>query len=86
MTLLPMPLVDDFLLPYDVGQALLLVFAIAVLSIIARYKSRQMLAAGFLVYGLIFILTPPSLAPLHYKFLGFALLVLGPMIYVTSDS
>lgn len=86
MTLLPMPLVDDFLLQYNLGQVLLVLFGVAVLSILARFRSRKVLALGVLGYGLLFLLTPASLAPLHYKFLGLAMLVIGPMLYATSDN
>jgi hypothetical protein len=33
----------------------------------------------------IFLLTPVSLMPTHYLFLGIALVVVGPMLYVTGD-
>jgi len=81
----PLPLVDDFLLPYNVGQALLLLFVLAVLGSLPL-KSRKVVAANLLLFGLIFLLTPSSLAPLHYKFLGIALLVLSPVLYTTARS
>ncbi|MFB6146899.1 MAG: hypothetical protein ABEJ08_04360 [Halobacteriaceae archaeon] len=79
----PLPLVDDFLIQYNVGQALLLVFGLSVLGVLPL-RSRRTLAFVVGTFGAIFLLTPSSLEPLHYKFLGIALLVLGPMLYVTA--
>ncbi len=83
MTLAPLPLIDDFLLPYNVGQALLVVFLLSVLGVLPL-KSRKVLSLNLAVFGLVFLLTPSQLAPIHYKFLGLALVVVGPMLYVTG--
>ena len=80
----PLPLIDDFLINYNVGQALLLLFVLSVLAVIPL-GSRKMLSLNGIVFGLIFILTPVSLAPLQYKFLGIALLVVAPLLYVTAN-
>jgi uncharacterized membrane protein len=84
MTLAPLPLIDDFLLPYNVGQALLVVFLLSVLGILPL-KSRKVLSLNFVTFGLIFVMTPSQLAPIQFKFLGIALLVLGPLVYVTGQ-
>lgn len=83
--LVPLPLIDDFLLPYNVGQALLVLFVLAVLGSLPL-KSRKVLSLNLILFGLIFLLTPSSLAPLHYKFLGIALLVASPILYTTAQS
>lgn len=83
--LTPLPLIDDFLIQFNVGQALLVVFVLAVLGSIPL-GSRKVLALNLITFGLIFLLTPGSLAPIHYKFLGIALLVLSPVLYVTAES
>lgn len=80
----PLPLIDDFLLQFNVGQALLVVFVLAVLGSLPL-GSRKAVSLNLVMFGLIFLLTPASLAPLHYKFLGIALLVLSPVLYVTAD-
>ncbi|WP_137285093.1 hypothetical protein [Halorussus salinisoli] len=80
----PMPLIDDFLLNYNVGQALLLLFVLSVLGAIPL-GSRKVLSLNAITFGLLFVLTPASLAPLHYKFLGIALLVVAPLLYVTAS-
>lgn len=83
MTFAPLPLLDDFLLPYNVGQALLVVFFLSILGVLPL-GSRKVLSLNIIAFGVIFLLTPVSLAPMHYKFLGLALVVLGPMLYVTG--
>jgi len=84
MTLAPLPLIDDFLLQYNVGQALLVVFLLSVLGILPL-KSRKVLSLNFVTFGLVFVMTPSQLAPIQFKFLGIALLVLGPLVYVTGQ-
>lgn len=81
--LTPLPLVDDFLRPYNVGQALLLAFALAVLGTLPL-RSRKVLSVNLVAFGLIFFVTPVSLAPIEYKFLGLVLLVASPVVYMTA--
>lgn len=83
MAFAPLPLIDDFLLPYNVGQALLLVFVLVVLGSLPL-RSRKVLSLNLIIFGLVFLLTPASMAPIHYRFLGIALVVVGPMLYVTA--
>jgi len=79
----PLPLVDDFLLQYNVGQALLLLFVLSLLGALPL-GSRKVLSLNAILFGLLFVLTPASLAPLEFKFLGVGLLVVAPMLYVTG--
>ncbi|WP_135824264.1 hypothetical protein [Halorussus ruber] len=79
----PLPLIDDFLINYNVGQALLLLFVLSVLAAIPL-GSRKVLSLNAITFGLLFVVTPASLAPLHYKFLGIALLVAAPLLYSTA--
>ncbi|MFC4447938.1 hypothetical protein [Halorussus aquaticus] len=78
-----MPLIDDFLLKYNVGQVLLLAFVLSVVAAIPL-GSRKVLSLNAITFGLLFVVVPSSLAPLHYKFLGIALLVVAPVLYVTA--
>ena len=80
----PLPLIDDFLINYNVGQALLLLFVLSVLAAIPL-GSRKVLSLNAITFGLIFVLTPASLAPIHFKFLGIALLVVAPLLYTTAS-
>ncbi|MFB6253697.1 MAG: hypothetical protein ABEI06_03725 [Halobacteriaceae archaeon] len=79
----PLPLIDEFLLDYNVGQVLLLLFIVAVLATLPL-RSRKVLSINLIMFGLIFLLTPASLMPTHYKFLGIILLVISPLIYITA--
>jgi hypothetical protein len=81
--MLPLQLLDSFLLNYNVGQALLLLFILATLGALPL-KSLKIVALNVTVFGLVFLLTPASLMPTHYLFLGISLLVVGPMLFVTA--
>ena len=82
--MLPLQVIDSFLLDYNVGQALLLVFVLVMLGSLPL-KSRRVLAANAVLFGIIFIVTPAALVPIHYAFLGFTLVVVGPLLWVTGS-
>ncbi|WP_224268344.1 hypothetical protein [Haloprofundus salinisoli] len=77
-------IIDSFLLNYNVGQALLLGFVVLTLGALPL-GSRRILGINFIVFGLVFALTPTDLVPVHYLFLGITLMVIGPMLYVTAS-
>ncbi|POG55741.1 hypothetical protein [Haloferax marisrubri] len=81
--MLPLQLVDTFLLDYNIGQALLLVFILSTVGTLPL-KSRHVLGINTTVFGLIFLLTPVTLAQPHYLFLGITLLIVGPIVYVSG--
>jgi hypothetical protein len=81
--MLPIQVIDRFLLDYNVGQALLLLFVLAMLGSLPL-KSRKVLAVNAILFGIIFALTPVALVPLHYAFLGLGLLVVGPLLWTTA--
>jgi len=83
--MLPLQVIDTFLLNYNVGQAILLGFVVTTLGAVPL-GSRRLVAVNFVVFGLIFVMTPSSLMPIHYLFLGIVLLVVGPMLWVTARS
>jgi hypothetical protein len=81
---LPLQIIDNFLLQYNVGQALLAMFVLSLLAALPL-KSRKVISIQFMSFGLIYMLTPQSLLEASYwKFLGIALLMLGPMVYMTA--
>jgi len=82
--MLPLQVVDSFLLDYNVGQALLLVFILVMLASLPL-KSRRILALNAVLFGLVFALTPVALVPIHYAFLGLTLLIVGPLLWVTGE-
>jgi hypothetical protein len=81
--MLPLQVIDSFLLNYNVGQALLLVFALSVVGALPL-KSQRVLAINLTLFGVIFLVTPVALMPIPYLFLGIALLVIGPLLYATA--
>lgn len=84
MFTLPLQVVDSFLLQYNVGQALLLLFILSTLATLPL-KSMKTTGLNTVVFGLIFLLTPSSLMPLHFKFLGIGLLFVGPLLVVSAN-
>ena len=82
--MLPLQIIDSFLLEYNVGQALLLVFILATVGALPL-KSRRIIALNVSLFGLVFIMTPQSVAPIHYLFLGIVMLVVGPVLWVTAE-
>lgn len=96
MPAVALQVIDSFLLSYNVGDALLVLFVLGILGTIPL-KSGKVLLLHFLLFGLIFFLTPASamsVAPggshllgsaLQYKLVGLALLVGSPLVYATTD-
>lgn len=77
-------IIDNFLLQYNVGQALFLVFILSALAAVPL-RSRKVHSIQFISFGLIYMLTPQSLlVKPHWKFVGIVLLVLGPVVYMTA--
>lgn len=84
--IVPLQLVDSFLLNYHVGHALFLLFLISVLGVVPL-GSRRLLSVTLLAFGFLFLVTPFSLYnddPL-YLFFGLALLVGASMLYVFAE-
>lgn len=82
--MLPLQVIDSFLLQYNVGQALLLGFVLTTLGALPL-KSQKIVALNSITFGVLFLLTPQSLVPVHYLFLGVVLVVVGPLLWTTAD-
>lgn len=92
-TQLPLQVIDNILLKYNIGDVFLLVFGLAVLGALV-VRSRKVLALNTVVFGLILVLTPNSAlsvaessflgTALAYKFFGLVLLLAGPVLYATA--
>jgi len=76
--------VDSILLDYNIGQILLLGFVLTTLGALPL-KSQQVIGLNTMLFGLIFIMTPSSLMPSVYLFLGIALMIAGPVVYATAN-
>lgn len=83
MLAVPLQVVDNFLIQYNVGQALLALFVLTTLGALPL-KSMKIVGLNTIVFGLIFLLTPSSLEPISFKFLGIGLLFVGPLILVSA--
>ena len=83
--MLPLQVIDSFLLNYEIGQVLLLVFALGTLGLLGL-RSKKVLGLHFGAFGLIFLVTPQAVNSRSYLFLGLALLVIAPMLFATADS
>ena len=77
-------LVDSILLDYNIGQILLVGFVLTTLGALPL-KSQQVIGINTILFGIIFLVTPKSLMPNFYLFLGLTLIVIGPMVYATAD-
>ncbi|MFC4407311.1 hypothetical protein [Haloarchaeobius iranensis] len=80
---LALQVIDSFLLNYNVGQALLFVFVLSVLGTLPL-KSLKTVGLVVVTFGAVFVVTPASLAPVQYRFLGLALLIVGPMLVIMA--
>lgn len=82
----PLPLVDDFLLPYHVGHLIVLLFLL-VLPLGVVKMSPKISAINLSMFGVLFMLAPGIDGGVStlYALFGLGLLVVGPMIYVTSS-
>lgn len=80
----PMPLLDDFLLNYNIGQVVLLLFILSIPAAVAK-SSMKILAINAILFGGLFLVIPSiGGGPVHYAYLGVGLLVVGPMLFVTG--
>lgn len=82
--MIPLQVIDSFLLQYNVGQALLLLFILSTVGVLSL-KSQKIVALNTITFGIIFMLTPQSEVPVHYLFLGIVLVLVGPLLYTTAE-
>ena len=83
MFAVPLQVIDNFLLQYNAGQVLLALLVVSTLGALPL-KSLKVIGLNTVVFGLIFMITPGSLAPVQYRFLGVALLFVGPLLVVSA--
>lgn len=96
MVALPLQVLDSFLLSYNLGDALLVIFLVGILAVIPL-KSFKVFTLHLLVFGLLFFLTPQSMfsvdpsgshllgSALQYKLIGLGLLLVSPVLYISTD-
>jgi hypothetical protein len=77
--------IDTFLLDYHLGHVLLLTFVLSLLGTLPL-KSRKVIAAVIVTFGVIFTISPFSTMPATYILFGIGLVVVGPLLWTTADS
>lgn len=94
--MLPIPLqvIDGFLLKVNLGDALLVGFALGLVAVMVK-RSRRLLTAHVVLFGALLLLSPSSLyepkdlsfldSILQYKLAGLVLLVVAPVLFVTAN-
>ena len=82
--MVPLQVIDSFLLNYEIGQALLLAFILAIPGVLVL-GSKKLLGIFLAVFGVIFLLTPQAINSKVYMFLGLALIFVGPMIVAVAQ-
>jgi len=86
MLFTPLPIIDDFVANYHVGHVLVLLLVLSVVGTLPL-GSRKVVSINATLFGLLLLVTPGSLVgddPFTYRFLGIALVVVAPILYVTA--
>ena len=84
MFALPLQVLDNFLLQYNLGQVLVVVYVLALLAALAQ-RSMKIVAIQTVTFGLLFVLVPSINGPTYFLYVGLALLIASPMVYVSAD-
>lgn len=85
MFVLPLQVIDNFLLQYNVGQVLVLVFVLGFLGTLPL-RSKTITGLHVASFGLLFMILPLSLMgnDVIYKLVGIGLIFIGPMVVVVG--
>lgn len=81
----PLQLVDDILMEYHIGHVLFLTFVAAVAGGFAANRSVKVAGINIALFGVLFIVTPSSMMPTEYLYLGIALAVIGPVVAISAN-
>ena len=80
----PLQVVDGILRQYSVAHTILILFVVALLAGLVK-KSMKLTGLQLTVFGLLFFLTPLSTHPMSFQWLGLALLVAGPVVFIAAE-
>jgi hypothetical protein len=80
----PLQVLDNFLLQYNLGQVLLVVYVLATLAALTQ-RSGKIIALQTMTFGLIFALVPSINGPSLYLYLGLGLMMAAPVVFATAD-
>jgi len=82
---IPLQVIDDFLLQYNIGQVLLLAFVVGLLATLPL-RNRTAVGLHITAFGFLFLVTPLGLlTDVTYQLVGVALLFVGPMVLVIGQ-
>lgn len=84
MLTLPLQVLDKFLIQYNLGQVLLVVWVLATLAALTQ-RSGKIIALQTMTFGLLFALVPSLGGPGPYLYLGMGLLLASPLLFTTAD-
>jgi len=84
--LVPLQVIDNFLLNYNVGHVILVLFVLTVPLGLVK-GSRKLLGLIFIAYGGLFIAAPAidAKAGIPFSLFGLVLIVVGPVMVSTAD-
>jgi hypothetical protein len=93
MLSIPLQVIDGFLLKLNLGDALLVGFALGIPAVLLK-KSGRLLSLHTILFGLLILIMPGSMyepqelsfmsSILEYKLVGIVLLVVAPVLYATA--
>lgn len=83
MLIPPLQVLDKFLLQYNLGQVLLVVYVLALLFALTQ-RSRKFVAIQSVAFGLLFALVPSIDGPGYFLYFGLGLLIAAPLVFATA--
>lgn len=86
MFALPLQAIDNFLLQYNIGHVLVLVFVLGLLGTLPL-RSKTVTGLHLGAFGLLFLITPLTLmgGQVVLKLVGIGLVFIGPMVIIAGD-
>lgn len=86
MFALPLQAIDNFLLQYNIGHVLVLVFVLGLLGTLPL-RSKTVTGLHLGTFGLLFLITPLDLLgnDVILKLVGIGLIFIGPMVIVVGE-
>lgn len=86
MFALPLQVIDNFLIQYNIGHVLVLLFVLGLLGTLPL-RSKTITGAHVASFGLLFAITPLSMmgGDVIYRIVGVGLIFIGPMIVIVGD-
>jgi hypothetical protein len=86
LELVPLQIIDSFLLQYHVGHVFTLLLVLSVVGTLPT-GSRRAVALNLGVFGLLFVVTPFSMlgGNVLFRLLGVGLLVVAPMVFTMAE-